>query len=78
MKVGFERTDLLDADLLALLTNGEDPSSIPSYDTLPAVKNDAVVVLDHAAATALNTSTPLSGSSALGIIRPALEAAAAR
>lgn len=77
VKVGFERTDLLDADLLALLTNGEDPSTIPSYDTLPAVKSGAVSLLDYADATALNTPTPLSVPYVLEVIRPALEVAAA-
>ncbi len=76
VEVGFERMDLLDADLLALLTNGEDPSSIPSYDSLPAVKSGAVAVLDYATAVALNTPTPLSIPYGIEELRPALEAAA--
>ncbi len=76
VEVGFERIDLLDADLLALLTNGEDPSTIPSYDSLPAVESGAVAVLDYATAVALNTPTPLSIPYGIEMIRPALGAAA--
>ena len=76
VEVGFERMDLLDADLLALLTNGEDPSTIPSYDSLPAVQTGAVAVLDYATAVALNTPTPLSIPYGIEELRPALEAAA--
>ena len=76
VKVGFERTDLLDADYLALLTNGADPESIPSYQSLPAVKSGAVSLLDYADATALNTPTPLSIPYVLEVIHPQLVAAA--
>jgi iron complex transport system substrate-binding protein len=75
--ISLERTDLLDADLLLLLTNGEDPSSIPGYDSLPAVAAGAAAQLDYATAVAVNTPTPLSIPWALEQLRPQLEAAAA-
>ena len=75
--ISLERTDLLDADLLLLLTNGEDPSSIPGYDSLPAVAAGAAAQLDYATAVAVNTPTPLSIPWALQELRPQLEAAAA-
>ncbi|MHB1139023.1 MAG: ABC transporter substrate-binding protein [Microthrixaceae bacterium] len=75
--ISLERTDLLDADLLLLLTNGEDPSGIPGYDTLPAVTSGAVALLDYGTAVGINTPTPLSIPWALEELRPQLEAAAA-
>ncbi len=77
VEISLERTDLLDADLLMLLTNGEDPSSIPGYDELPAVEAGAAAVLDYAQAVAVNTPTPLSIPWALEELRPQIEAAAA-
>ena len=76
LQLSLERADMLDSDLLLLLTNGADPEQIPGYDQLPAVQNDAVALLDLAMATGLNTPTPLSVPWALEQIRPALEAAA--
>lgn len=75
-EISLERTDLLDADLLLLLTNGEDPSSIPGYDQLPAVESGAAALLDYAQAVAVNTPTPLSIPWALEELRPQIEAAA--
>jgi iron complex transport system substrate-binding protein len=76
-ELSLERVDLLDSDLLVLLTNGADPHEIPGYDALPAVESGAVAVLDLAEVTGLNTPTPLSVPYSLDAIRPALEAAAA-
>jgi iron complex transport system substrate-binding protein len=73
-ELSLERTDALDADLLVLFTNGADPTEIPGYDLLPAVRHGAVAVLDLAAVTGLNTPTPLSIPYSLDHIRPALEA----
>lgn len=77
VEVSLERSELLDADLLLLLTNGGDEHDIVGYDTLPAVRKGAVTVLDYATASAINTPTPLSIPWALDRIRPALVAAAA-
>ena len=77
LQLSLERADMLDSDLLLLLTNGADPEQIPGYAQLPAVQNDAVALLELAVATGLNTPTPLSVPWALEEIRPALEAAAA-
>jgi iron complex transport system substrate-binding protein len=74
--LSLERLDELDADLLLLLTNGADPSEIPGYDLLPAVRDGAVAILDVAAVSGFNTPTPLSIPYSLDLIRPALEAAA--
>jgi iron complex transport system substrate-binding protein len=76
VELSLERIDELDADVLLLLTNGVDPAGIPGYDTLPAVQDGAVAVLDMAGVVGLNTPTPPSIPYSLERIRPALEAAA--
>ncbi len=73
----LEQASLFDSDLLMLLTNGGDPESITGYDSLTAVQSGAVLLLDYAGATAINTPSPLSVPYALEILRPALEKAAA-
>lgn len=77
LQLSLERADMLDSDLLLLLTNGADPEQIPGYSQLPAVQNDSVALLDRPIATGLNTPTPLSVPWALEQIRPALDAVAA-
>jgi iron complex transport system substrate-binding protein len=77
VKLSLERTDLLDADLVMVLTNGAEAADIPGYGDLEAVRRDAAVVMDYAMAVALNTPTPLSLPYALDLLRPALEVAAA-
>lgn len=76
VKLSLELVDLLDADLVMVLTNGADPDEIPGYSDLPAVAAGAALEMDYAAAVALNTPTPLSIPYALDLLRPALEAAA--
>jgi iron complex transport system substrate-binding protein len=76
VQLSLERIDELDADLLILLTNGAETDEIPGYDSLPAVQDGAVALLDVADVSGLNTPTPLSIPYALERIRPALEAAA--
>lgn len=76
VELGLEQTELLDADLLVLFTNGAEPTDIAGYGQLRAVTSGAVAVLDYGDVVALNTPTPLSVPYALDLIRPALEAAA--
>jgi iron complex transport system substrate-binding protein len=75
-KISLERVDLLGADLLLLLANGTDPTSIPGYSKLPEVGTGAAVDLDYSEATAINTPTPLSIPWVLAKLTPALTAAA--
>lgn len=77
VKLGLEEVDRLDADVLILLTNGAEPTSIPGYELLPAVEQGSVAVLEVADITGLNTPTPLSVPYSLERVRPALEKAAA-
>jgi iron complex transport system substrate-binding protein len=77
VKLSLELVDLLDADLIMVLTNEADPAEIPGFSDLPAVAAGAALEMDYAAAVALNTPTPLSIPYALELLRPALEAAAA-
>lgn len=77
VKLSLESIDQLDADVLILLTNGADPDEIAGYSLLPAVQSGAVAILDVATITGLNTPTPLSIPYALGVLHPALVAAAA-
>lgn len=72
----LEQVALLDGDLLVMLTNGEDPSTVVGYEQLQVVQNGAVAVLDYADVVALNTPTPQSIQYVLDIVRPQLEAAA--
>jgi iron complex transport system substrate-binding protein len=72
--LSLEQIDMLDADLLVLFTNGNDPNEVPGYDSLPAVQSGAVAVLDLATVSGLNTPTPLSVPYSLDHIREALEA----
>jgi iron complex transport system substrate-binding protein len=73
-ELSLEQVELLDSDLLVLLTNGADPTEIPGYDNLPAVRSGAVAVLDVPTITGLNTPSNLSVPYALDAVRPALEA----
>lgn len=76
VKLSLEMVDLLDADLVMVLTNGADPEEIPGFRDLPAVAAGATLEMDYSTAVALNTPTPLSIPYALGLLRPALTAAA--
>lgn len=76
VKLSLELVDLLDADVVMVLTNGADPGDIPGFQDLPAVAAGAWAELDYAAAVALNTPSPLSLPYGLDLIRPALTAAA--
>jgi iron complex transport system substrate-binding protein len=77
VQISFEQIDLLDADLLLILTNGADPNDIAGYATLPAVESGAVLDMSYTDIVALNTPSALSVPYALEIIQPTLEAAAA-
>jgi iron complex transport system substrate-binding protein len=76
VKLSLELVDLLDADLVMVLTNDADPDEVPGYADLPAVAAGASLEMDYAAAVALNTPSPLSLPYALELLRPALTAAA--
>jgi iron complex transport system substrate-binding protein len=76
LQLSLERIDELDSDVLVVLTNGVEPSDIPGFEQLPAVRNGSVAVLDVADVSGLNTPSPLSVPYSLERIRPALEAAA--
>ena len=77
VELSLEQAELLDVDVLLLLTNGGETDDIVGYEDLPAVRSGAVAVLDYADASGLNTPSPLSVPYCLDLIRPALEAAAA-
>jgi iron complex transport system substrate-binding protein len=77
LEVSLERVDLLDGDVLAVLTNGADLDDIPGWGSLPAVETGAVTILDMDSATALNTPSPLSIPYGLKVIEPALQQATA-
>ncbi|WP_116952917.1 ABC transporter substrate-binding protein [Jiangella endophytica] len=73
--VSPERSDLLQADVLAFLVNGGDESDladIPGFDQLPGT----VAVLDYPTIVGLNTPSPLSLPYSLEQLRPYLEEAA--
>ncbi|SDU77768.1 ABC transporter substrate-binding protein [Jiangella alkaliphila] len=73
--VSPERSDLLQADVLAFLVNGGDESDladIPGFDQLPGT----VAVLDYPTIVGLNTPSPLSIPYSLEQLRPYLEEAA--
>jgi iron complex transport system substrate-binding protein len=76
-QVSLERVDLLDSDIVLLLTNGADPNDLTGYAELPAVVDGAAMVADFSAAVALNTPSNLSMLWALDLIHPVLQAAAA-
>lgn len=76
VEVSLERIDILDGDVLVVLTNGADVDDIVGWENLPAVETGAVAVLDQSQAMALNTPSPLAIPYGLDAIRPALEAAA--
>jgi iron complex transport system substrate-binding protein len=72
--VSTERSDLLQADVLAFLVNGGDESDladIPGFDQLPGT----VAVLDYPTIVGLNTPSPLSLPYSLEQLRPYLEEA---
>lgn len=77
VQLSLEQVDLLDADLVGILANGADPSELPGWDNLPAVRAGAVVDMTFADAVAMNTPSPLSIPHVLELFRPALERIAA-
>lgn len=74
-QISHEQAGLLDSDLILMLTNDLDPSDLPGFDQLPAVKSGAFVETSFDEAVALNTPSPISLRHVLDVIRPALEAA---
>jgi iron complex transport system substrate-binding protein len=76
VELSLEQTELLDADVLVLFTNGAEPEELSGYEQLPAVETGAVALLDYGEVVGLNTPTPLSVPYSLELIRPALVAAA--
>lgn len=78
VKISFEQSDLLDADLMLLLGNGTDPATvIPGFADFAAVQNGASSIMSYVDIVGLNTPSPLSIPYSLEKIRPALGAAAA-
>lgn len=76
VQISFEQVGLLDADLVGILTNGADPSELPGWDQLTAVRTGAVIDFEFADVVGINTPTPLSLPYVIDLIRPALEAVA--
>lgn len=72
----LEQVELLEADLLLILTNGADTADIVGFDQLAAVQNDAWASANYSMAVAMNTPSALSLAWAVDQIRPVLEAAA--
>jgi iron complex transport system substrate-binding protein len=75
--LSFENADLLDADLLLLLTNGADTDDIVGFESRPSVESGAVLDMEYADIVALNTPSAPSIQYVLELITPTLEAAAA-
>ena len=75
--LSLEQVDLLDSDLLLILPNDGDPSELPGWEELTAVRTGAVAEMEFRDVVGLNTPTPISIPHVLDLIRPALEAAAA-
>lgn len=73
----LEQVELLDADLLMILTNGAGTEDIVGFDRLEAVQSDSWTEADMPLAVALNTPSALSLAWAIDQIRPVLEIAAA-
>ena len=76
IELSFENVGLLQTDMLIVFAQTGDPSDVPGWDALPAVESGAVVTLDFAAVSGLNTPTPLSIPYSLDLVRPTLELAA--
>lgn len=74
IQLSFEQVDLLDSDLLLILTGGGEPDDLPGYSDLPAVTSGGVAELDFETVVGLNTPTPLSIPYVFDELRPALEA----
>jgi iron complex transport system substrate-binding protein len=77
VQLSLEQAGLLDADLLGILTNGDDPAALPGWDQLPSVRQGSVVDFELADVVGLNTPTPLSIPHVIELLRPALEVVAA-
>lgn len=77
VQLSFEQVGLLESDLLAILPNDGDPHALVGYDDLTPVRTGAVAEMGFADVVGVNTPTPLSLPYVLGLLRPALEAAAA-
>jgi len=78
VKISFEQVGLLDADFVGMLTNGSDPSVLPGWSQLTAVKTGALVDFEFADVVGINTPTPLSLPYEIELLRPALTAVADR
>jgi iron complex transport system substrate-binding protein len=73
VQLSLEQAGLLDADLLAILTNGADATELVGWEQLPAVQRGTVVDMAFADIVGVNTPTPLSIPYVLELLRPALE-----
>lgn len=76
IQLSEEQVGLLDADLVGILTNGSDPSSLPGWDQLTAVRQGSLVDFEFGDVVGLNTPTPLSVPYVVDLLRPALEVVA--
>jgi iron complex transport system substrate-binding protein len=70
VQLSLEQAGLLDADLLAILTQGADPSRLPGWDQLTAVQQGTVIDFEFADVVGLNTPSALSLPYVIDIMRP--------
>ncbi len=77
VQISEEQVEVLDADLVGILTNGSDPTRLPGWDRLTGVRTGALVNFELSDVVGLNTPTPLSIPHVLDLMRPALDAVVA-
>lgn len=77
VEISYEQVGLLGADLVGVLLNGQDPSTIVGLAELPSNQAGTLIEFEYADIVGLNTPTPLSVPYLLDLIRPSLDTIAA-
>lgn len=77
VQLSFEQVELLDADFIGILTQGADPSALPGWDNLRAVRNGTVHEFEYTDVVGINTPSALSLPYVMDVVRPTLETVAA-
>ena len=72
VQLSFEQVELLDADFIGILTQGADPSVLPGWDSLRAVRNGTVHEFEYTDVVGINTPSALSLPYVMDVVRPTL------
>ncbi|MAT06161.1 MAG: hypothetical protein CL424_14070 [Acidimicrobiaceae bacterium] len=72
IQISYEEVGLLQADLVGVLLNGQDPGSIVGLSEIPSAQTGALAIMELSDIVGLNTPSPLSVPYILDLLMPSL------